>query len=195
MTPLPPPEPVLLHTPDRLTVMPLPVQVMSFAAYALDATDIEGLSGRISLTVTLVLTCGIYRSANAQFSPPVATLTLLDEYVLLSALIIGLTVLFHAIGSYEAYKAYEPQFIQLHVAVLILQHIYTFGIRMSAAARTSRELGFVQSKPGPLSLSRQALRRWRVGRHVVNVVRVFSSEQGKYVEVAATAVEADEAEH
>ena len=29
---------------------------MSFAAYALEPTDIEGLSGRIGLTVTLVLT-------------------------------------------------------------------------------------------------------------------------------------------
>lgn len=44
------------------------LQVMSFAAYALDPSDIEGLSGRIALTVTLVLTCGIYRSPTSEES-------------------------------------------------------------------------------------------------------------------------------
>jgi len=168
------------------------LQVMSFAAYALDAMDIEGLSGRISLTVTLVLSCGIYRSANAQFSPPVATLTLLDEYVLLTSIIIGLTVVNHAIASLEAYNYLEPAFIVFHVLIVSGQHFWSFVVRVGGAARTSRDLGFKKAKAGPLSMTREALRRWKVGKHVVDVVRVFSAEQGKYVEVKATAVERDE---
>jgi hypothetical protein len=170
------------------------LQIMSFAAYALEPTDIEGLSGRIGLTVTLVLTCGIYRSANAQFSPPVATLTLLDEYVLLTSFIIGATLLTHALVSLERYTWLEPLFIQGHVAVVVLQHLYSFCLRTAGAAKTARTLGFVRARPGPISLSRMARRRWHVGRHVVNVVRVFSAEEGKYVEVKATAIEQDEAE-
>ena len=111
------------------------LQVMSFAAYALDPIDIEGLSGRIGLTVTLVLTCGIYRSANAQFSPPVATLTLLDEYVLLTSFIIGATLLTHALVSVERYAWLEPLFIQGHVVVMVLQHLYSFCIRTAGAAK------------------------------------------------------------
>ena len=123
-----------------------------------------------------------------------ATLTLLDEYVLLTSFIIGATLLTHALVSLERYTWLEPLFIQGHVAVVVLQHLYSFCLRTAGAAKTARTLGFVRTRPGPISLSRMARRRWHVGRHVVNVVRVFSAEEGKYVEVKATAIEQDEAE-
>ena len=44
------------------------LELMSLASYVLDPHDTEGISGRIGLALTLVLTCGIYRSANAQVS-------------------------------------------------------------------------------------------------------------------------------
>ena len=46
------------------------LEMMSLASYVLDPADIEGISGRIGLALTLVLTCGIYRSANAQVGRP-----------------------------------------------------------------------------------------------------------------------------
>jgi len=182
------------------------LQAMSFAAYALDATDIEGLSGRISLTVTLVLACGIYRSANAQFSPPVATLTLLDEYVLLAATIIGFQVVTHALASVDECKWLEPWFIGAHVVFVVAQHGYSFIYRKHGAMEVAQELGFVsKAEPGESDGRASDWRRcWGTGQrrrfsvsaatHVLNVVRVFSVEQGKYVEVRATAVERDEQE-
>lgn len=119
-----------------------------------------------------------------------ATLTLLDEYMLSSALIIGLTVLTHAIASLEEYNWTEPLFIAAHVCIVLAQHAFTFGVRTRGAAHTARELGFVHCVPEPLTAARWA--KARQARTAMSMVRVFSAEQGKYVSVEANAMEVEE---
>lgn len=131
------------------------------------------------------------RSANAQFAPPVATLTLLDEYMLSSALIIGLTVLAHALASTEKYAWLEPTFVVIHILMVLMQHAWTFGLRTADAARNARDLGFVaMAAPATRHARWQSMRRRvRIGQHALNVVRIFSAEKGRYVEVEASAIE------
>jgi hypothetical protein len=160
------------------------LEALSFGAYILDSLDIEGLSGRISLAFTLVLTCGFYRSSNSQFTPPVATMTLLDEYMLQTALIIGVSVAFHVVLAIERHLWLEPYLMGTQLIAMIAQHVYAFW-RAQTSIATSEHL-FRESTSAiglsmPARLSKAESRIALLKRS--GTVRIFSQEKGAYVEL------------
>lgn len=187
------------------------LELMMLAAFAIEGATTEGEAGRISLALTLVLTCGIYRQTNAQFSPPVACLTLLDEYMLVSSLIIGGSVLVHAILALESRcygsTEWEPFLIALLFLSCLGQHVYIVLWRVMPAAEEARALGFTDVVM-PLGLTEDSNKKRislvglfstakflsRVGPHdkakpaldsfkSQKTVKVYSSEKGAYTYV------------
>lgn len=170
----------------NVVVTMLLLELLSFSAYALDPLDIEGISGRISLELTLVLTVGFYRSANSMYTPPVATLTLLDEYMLQTALTIGLTVGFHVVISFETYNWLQPWFIGAQALIILIQHIYSFWRMTKSVNQTSTlfegmenaDLGVqkIMSSGSTRYLGKPAFKR-------AATRRIFDAVKGEYVEL------------
>ena len=176
---------------SNVAVTMLVLEVMAFSGFAIEGATTEGIVGRISLAITLVLTCGIYRQTNAQFSPPVACLTLLDEYMLVSSLIIAGTVIVHAILALEVYwyetNAWEPYMIGLMLFFVIWQHVYAIWWRVLPAIKEAQSLGFKDSGLKLPGGRKEAVPHHHYSHMGAQAVRVFSSEKGRY-----TYVELDE---
>ena len=172
----------------NMVVTMLLLEMLSFSAYALDPLDIEGISGRISLELTLVLTVGFYRSANSLYTPPVATLTLLDEYMLQTAVAIGVSVLFHALLSVESNTWLQPWFIAAQALMVISQHIYAFWRMRRSVKRTwhlfegmHEETVSVPSTGSMGGTTKKLMRS--------PTKRIFDSVKGEYVELEGKAEE------
>ncbi len=170
------------------------LEAMMLAAFAIEGETTEGMVGRISLALTLVLTCGIYRQTNAQFSPPVACLTLLDEYMLISSLIIGGSVIVHAILAlqvrYLEATTWEPFLVVFLFLCTVAQHFYIVYWRVLPAAEEARKLGFNDGGATTSGDRRKSISAGRQSAHHYShmgadaaKVRVFSSEKGRYTYV------------
>jgi len=176
---------------QNVAITMIVLEAMAFSAFAIEAETTEGIVGRVSLALTLVLTCGIYRQTNAQFSPPVACLTLLDEYMLVSSLIITGSVFVHAILALE-YRYlettnWEPWLVGLLFTCVIVQHVYTIYYRVLPALEQAKELGFREEDNETAALEGKSARR-RSLHHYSNMgatkrVRVYNSTSGRYTYV------------